>query len=51
MWTDVYAPLTMADLVGNEGVVNNLFEWLKDWDDVVIKGNKKEVPFRRGMSW
>lgn len=51
MWTDIYAPLTMADLVGNEGVVNNLFEWIKDWDDVQINGNKKDVPFRRGVSW
>lgn len=43
MWTDLYCPETIYDLVGNEGAVNQLFEWLKDWDDVHIRGNKKEV--------
>lgn len=38
-------------MVGNEGVVNDLFEWLKDWDDVHLRGNKKEVKFRRGQTW
>jgi hypothetical protein len=35
-------------LVGNEGTVDSLYEWLKDWDDVIIRGNKKEVKPRRG---
>lgn len=39
MWTDLYAPQSVSELVGNEGCVDNLFEWLKDWDDVIIKGN------------
>ena len=51
MWTDVYAPQKVADLVGNEGVVDQLYEWLKDWDDVNIRGNKKEMKPRRGQSW
>jgi hypothetical protein len=42
MWTDLYRPETLFDLVGNEGAVNELFNWLKDWDDVNIRGNKKE---------
>ena len=47
MWTDLYRPQTIGDLVGNEGVINELFSWLKDWDDVHIRGNKKPVqPFR-----
>jgi replication factor C subunit 1 len=29
--------------VGNTGSVNSLFEWLKDWDDVHIRGNKKQA--------
>ena len=43
MWTDLYKPESIADLVGNEGTVNQLFEWLKDWDDVHIQGNKKQI--------
>jgi hypothetical protein len=34
MWTDLYRPQTIGDLVGNEGAINELFGWLKDWDDV-----------------
>lgn len=35
MWTAAYAPANMHDMVGNQGAVNSLFEWLKDWDDVM----------------
>lgn len=41
MWTDLYSPKRIEDLVGNQGSVNSLFEWLKDWEDVHIRGNKK----------
>lgn len=43
MWTDLYRPETILDLVGNEGAINQLFEWLKDWDDVHVRGHKKPV--------
>ena len=46
MWTDRYKPKQFRDLVGNQGVISQLYEWLKDWDDVVIRGHKKEVKFR-----
>ena len=51
MWTDKYKPSNPSDLVGNAGVISQLYEWLKDWDEVVLRGNKKQIPFRRGMSW
>lgn len=51
MWTEVYRPQSIRDLVGNEGTINTLYEWLRDWDEVVIKGNKKQIPFRRGGAW
>ena len=47
MWTDLYQPTSILDLVGNEGTINQLFEWLKDWDDVHIRGNKKEFKVKR----
>lgn len=46
MWTDLYQPETIRDLVGNEGAVNQLFEWLRDWDDVHVRGHKKEVKWQ-----
>jgi len=51
MWTDLYKPNSIIDLVGNEGAINGLFEWLKDWDDVVINGNKKDVKVRFTRNW
>lgn len=51
MWTERYKPKAVSSLIGNKGVVDSLYAWLKDWDDVVLKGNKKNVPFRKGMSW
>lgn len=51
MWTDRYKPRGFQDLVGNQGAISQLYEWLKDWDDVCIRGNKKPLPIRRGMSW
>lgn len=32
MWTDKYAPVTSADLVGNPGNVSKLKSWLQSWD-------------------
>jgi len=41
MWTDRYKPTGFQDLVGNSGAISQLYEWLKDWDEVCIRGNKK----------
>ena len=48
MWTDIYQPTGVGDLVGNSGSIDQLFIWLRDWDDVIINGKKKEVHFRGG---
>lgn len=41
MWTEKYKPKGFRDLIGNNGVIENLYNWLKDWDEVCIRGNKK----------
>lgn len=41
MWTDRYKPRSVYDLIGNQAVIDQLYEWLKDWDEVCIRGNKK----------
>ena len=46
MWTDKYKPKSIRDLIGNGGAIDSLYNWLKDWDDVVIRGYKKEIKFR-----
>ena len=44
MWTDVYKPNSIKEIVGNYGAVTQLYDWLKDWENVHIKGIKKAVP-------
>lgn len=52
MWTDTYRPNKLEDLVGNQGLVKQLLEWLRDWDDVHIRGFKKDIPKPTGYgSW
>ena len=46
--TEKYKPLKTTDLVGNKGNVDSLVQWLKDWDDIHIKGNKKQSKPLRG---
>lgn len=31
LWTDKYAPTSTIGIIGNEGMVNKLREWLEDW--------------------
>lgn len=48
LWTTKYAPEHANGIIGNLGVVGNIVSWLKDWENVVIKGNKKETKFKPG---
>lgn len=43
LWTDLYRPRTVNDIVGNQASVQNLFEWLRDWHSVQVLGEKKFV--------
>ena len=49
MWTEKYKPLSVTDLIGNRGAIDNLYSWLKDWDEVVLRGYKKKIEFRAGQ--
>jgi replication factor C subunit 1 len=51
MWTDHYAPESLTELVGNEGAINQIFEWLRDWDDVNIRGKKKVIKSGFKKNW
>ena len=42
LWTNRFSPTSIEEIVGNKDGVNKIIEWLNDWDDVVIYGNKKE---------
>lgn len=47
-WVDLHAPKDFSELVGNAGQVKKLCEWLRDWEDVVLKGKTKKAPFKAG---
>merc|ERR1712232_1072214 len=42
-WVDRHKPKHLGQVIGNTDQVRKLAEWLRDWDDVVLNGNKKEV--------
>ena len=43
LWADKYAPKTFADLIIDLPTRDKVVVWLKDWDDVNLKGHKKET--------
>eukprot|EP00931_Biecheleriopsis_adriatica_P086646 TRINITY_DN61268_c0_g1_i1.p1 TRINITY_DN61268_c0_g1~~TRINITY_DN61268_c0_g1_i1.p1 ORF type:complete len:877 (+),score=205.35 TRINITY_DN61268_c0_g1_i1:136-2631(+) len=47
-WVDSHAPRSLGELVGNTGAIRKLADWLRDWEDVVLRGKTKKVPFRPG---
>ena len=47
-WVDIFSPRKLEDLLGNQGAIRRLAEWLQDWDDVVLHGKSKKLAFRRG---
>jgi len=47
-WVDSHAPKSFGEVLGNASVVRKLTEWLRDWDDVVLRGKKKMAGFKPG---
>ena len=43
-WADRHRPRHLGEVVGNTEQIRKLAEWLRDWDDVVLRGEKKELP-------
>ena len=43
LWIDKYAPTCIAELVGNKKEIESFYDWLKDWEEVHLRGNKKEI--------
>ncbi|CAG9326085.1 unnamed protein product [Blepharisma stoltei] len=43
LWTDKYKPSTLKEIVGNTQAIEKLVNWLKDWPDVILRENKKDI--------
>ncbi len=52
LWVEKYAPHKLEEITGNPEVIDALTRWLKEWDNVVLNGNKQHVEFqfKKGMS-
>ena len=49
LWTTKYSPKTVEDIIGNSTNVEKLINWLRDWESVVLKQNKKSIkPVAKG---
>lgn len=42
LWTTKYFPKSLKEIIGNQSNVSKIAEWLEDWHDVHILGNKKD---------
>eukprot|EP00347_Sterkiella_histriomuscorum_P016760 403351956 len=43
LWSDKYTPTCISELVGNQREIEQFYDWLRDWEDVHLKGHKKEL--------
>merc|ERR1719183_1357095 len=51
-WAERHRPRHLGQVVGNTEQVRKLAEWLRDWDDVVMKGMTKTPPEpEKGKEW
>lgn len=41
MWTEKYKPKEINEIVGNHSAIQKMFEWLKNWNNIHIRGLKK----------
>ena len=41
LWTTKFIPKSTREIIGNQSNVSKIAEWLEDWHDVHILGNKK----------
>jgi len=42
-WSERHRPKHLGQVIGNTDNVRKLAEWLRDWDDVCLKGKLKEI--------
>ena len=47
LWTSKYNPKSTNDIIGNESQVNKIIDWLNYWNDVVLKGNLRDLGHER----
>jgi replication factor C subunit 1 len=43
LWSKKYQPTELRQVIGQETQIKNLRNWLRDWEDVHVRGNKKEA--------
>lgn len=50
-WAERHRPKHLGQVVGNTDQVRKLAEWLRDWDEVVLKGHTKQQEQKKEDAW
>lgn len=50
-WVEKHRPAHLGQVMGHTEQVRKLAEWLRDWEDVCLKGKKKEIKEEPGKEW
>ena len=45
LWSDKHKPKTRSDIVGNTTQIQNLINWLDNWENAIIYGKKREISY------
>lgn len=45
LWSDKHKPKSRSDIVGNATQIQNLINWLDNWENAIIYGKKREVSY------
>ena len=43
MWIDKYKPKHLDEIIGQQAQIKSLREWIECWEDIHIRGNKRDV--------
>jgi replication factor C subunit 1 len=49
-WVEKYRPQSLGDVVGQTNHIRSLREWLESWEDIQVRGNKREVKDVKGWN-
>jgi len=50
-WSERHRPKHLGQVIGNTEQIRKLAGWLRDWDDVVLRGKKKEQTVPESEKW
>ena len=43
LWSDRHKPNKLSDIIGNQNQIKNISDWLDNWNNCILNGNKREI--------